>query len=238
MPISQGTKRPDANLENLANPGNEHEVGFLNRAALFKVDISGKILNKNLEGIFLLNPTAWEESKSAKWVAHEVPGQSDPVWQWVSSGPRTVTFEALVTADTSDKIAKAEEEQSKSSVKTSIEAVASIAMDFFKITIPPPRNESTALKNAEILDISDRLNYYRSLLYPEYTDPNNKGVPGRLKASPPLLVLFAGNSISNIPYSDRITNKQDVWILTDLRIRTTKQLANLAPMEAVVTFTL
>ena len=104
MAIKQSRKRTDElNLENLANPGVQFVAGQLQRAALFKVDMSGKILNKNSEGVFLLNPSELTETKSAKWVSHEVPGQSDPVWQWLSSGPRVVTFDALVTADTSDR---------------------------------------------------------------------------------------------------------------------------------------
>lgn len=240
MAVKQGTKRLDElNPDNLANVKAHFTVGELQRAALYKVDISGKIMNKNAEGIFLLNPSAWEENKSAKWVSHEVPGQSDPIWQWISSGPRTVTFDALVTADTSDyKVAQAEVEQQKAKPKSELQAVADYAISLFKIQVPPAANQDTMLKNDQVLDISNRLDYYRSLLYPQYSDPNQKGVAGRLKASPPLLVLYAGNSISNLAYSDRITNKHDVWILTDLKIRITKQLSNLTPMEAVVTFTL
>lgn len=236
--IAKGLKRSDSSFTNLANPGNTHTVGLLHRAALFKVDITGQILNKNSEGIFLLNPASYDENKSVKWVSHEVPGQSDPIFQWVSSGARTLTFDALVTGDTSDNLAKPEKEQKKAAPKSQVEAVASLALSFFKINIPPPRNASPTIKNSEILDISDRLDYYRSLTYPKYADPNSKGVPGRLQASPPLLVLLAGTSISRLPYSKRITNKHDVWILTDLRIKVTKQLPNLAPMEAIVTFTL
>jgi hypothetical protein len=240
MAIKQGTKRTDElNLDNLANPGSDHVVGMLYRAALFKVDISGKILNRNAEGVFLLNPSAWEESKTSNWVQHTIPGQSDPVFQWVSSGPRTVTFDTLVTADTSDyKVVQGEKEQEKASPKKVKQVIADLAVKLFGVQVPPPVDDNQYLKNSDILDISNRLNYYRSLLYPSYTDPNGKGVPSRLKASPPLLVLYAGNSLTNIPYSDRITNKQDVWVLTDLKIKITKQLSNLTPIEATVSFTL
>lgn len=239
MPIGvKRSKRSETSLENLANPGNEHSTGLLHRAALFKIDAAGNIMTSDLEGVFLLNPSSWEENKTAKWVAHEVPGQSDPVYQWVSSGARTLTFDALVTADTSDNLSEVEEITKKASPKNVVEAVAYLAMDFFKIQIPPQRDTSPTLKNSEILDISDRLNYYRSLLYPTYTDPNLKESPSRLQSSPPLLALFAGNTLSTLAYSKRITNKHDVWMLTDLRIRVTKQLPNLAPMEATVTFTL
>ncbi len=239
MAVQQGKKRSGA--DSLANPDQKYVTGELYRAALFKVDIAGNILSNNAEGIFLLNPSAWEESKSANWAQHNVPGQSDPIFQWVSSGARTVTFEALVTADMSDqKVIVAEKEQKKAEPKAVIEAVADFAVKLFSVAIPPIPNSPSGepVKNEVTLDISDRLNYYRSLLYPSYTDPNSKGVPSRLKGSPPLLALYAGNSISKLSYSNKITNKHDVWILTDLRIRITKQLANLAPMEATVNFTL
>lgn len=240
MAIKQIVKRTDElDGGSIANVKSDFTSGTLQRAALYKVDISGKILNQNAEGVFLLNPSVFEENKSAKWVSHEVPGQSDPIWQWISSGPRTLTFEALVTADTSDyKVAEAATQSAKAKPKLAVEAVADYAVKLFKVQVPPPSNQNVMLKNDEVLDISNRLDYYRSLLYPQYSNTSQKGVPGRLKASPPLLVLYAGNSISNIPYSNVITSKHDVWILTDLRIRITKQLSNLTPMEAVVTFTL
>lgn len=240
MAIRQSNKRTDSlNIGSLANPGNEQDVGKVHKAALFKVDISGKILNKNSEGVFLLNPSAIEESKSAKWVAHEVPGQSEPIYQWITSGPRTLTFDALVTADTSDiGDVKNELFTKESNPEPSTDVIADLAVKLFKVQIPPKRNTGNVIRNSDTLDISNRLDYYRSLMYPQYTNPNNKGVPGRLKSSPPLVVLFAGNSISNLAYSDRITNKHDVWVVTDLKIRITKQLPNLAPMEAHVTFTL
>jgi hypothetical protein len=240
MAIKQGLKRSDElNLDNLANPGTEQVVGLIHRAALFKVDISGKILNKNVEGIFLLNPATWDESKASNWIQHNIPGQSDPVFQWTSSGPRTVTFDALVTTETSDyKVSAGEKESEKATPKKTLQAVADYAVSLFNVSVPTPPPTSQYTKNEDILDISNRLNYYRSLAYPSYTDPNAKGVPSRLKSSPPLLVLFAGNSLSSLAYSDRITNKQDVWVLTNYTIRITKQLSNLIPIEAVVSFTL
>lgn len=241
MPIKHSTKRPDINnTENLANPGTKFIPGNLQRAALFKVDMSGKILNSNKEGVFLLNPSEVTENKSAKWIPQEVPGQSDPVWQWLSSGPRTVIFDALVTAETSSySERKTTVEQEKATTEKVIEAVADYAIELFDISILPAPNQKIEADSSEVLDISRHLNYYRSLLYPHYSDPNgNEGA--FLNSSPPLLVLLMGNSLSNIPYSvdGSVTSKQDIWILTDLKIRITKQLSNLAPMEAVVSFTL
>lgn len=235
MAVAHNVKRVvDADFSNLGNPGN-YSINLL-QAALFPVSITGEILaSNNEEGIFLLNPSSWEESKSAKWIQHEVPGQSDPVMQWVSSGARTLSFEALVTADTSYKSEHIKKiEAAKDKPKTATEFVADLASSLFKVQIPPKR-EFADDKLSVNLDISSNLNYYRSLMYPSYTGSE---IPGRLIASPPLLALFAGSSISKIPYSDSITTSQDVWVLTDLKIRITKQLLNLSPMEALVTFSL
>jgi hypothetical protein len=242
MPVKARDKAKTGEGFDLANNDTNIE-GILKKAALFKVDIAGNIIADPL-GIFHLNPSAFNESKSANWVQTAIPGQSDPVMQWVSSGARTITFDALVTADTSDfTVAESKAITEKAKTKNVKEAVATFAMKLFKVPVPPPRSTQPT-KNSEVLDISDTLNYYRSLMYPTYSDPSGKGVPQRLKASPPLLVLLAGSGIARLAYSiaanskGRITNKHDVWVLTDLRINITKQLPNLAPMEATVGFTL
>lgn len=236
MAVKQNSKSRRGDFSDLGNPESPFE-GDLLRAALFKVDIAGNIINDPL-GIFHLNPTAFNESKTSNWVQNQIPGQSDPVMQWVSSGARTLTFDALVTADTSDfTVEEAKVATEKAKPKNVQEAVATFAAKLFKVQVPPKRS-TQPLKNYEVLDISDSLDYYRSLMYPTYSDPSGKGVPQRLKQSPPLLVLLAGSGIAKLRYGTRITNKHDVWVLTDIRINITKQLGNLAPMEATVSFTL
>lgn len=203
-------------------------------SALFTVDDEGYVEVRQT-GIFLLNPSTVEENKKANWVQQATPGNSDPVLQWLSSGPRTVSFDALVTADTSDFISAAkkpgkEEDRSKlSQIFT-----GSIASAFAKTVTPPPRVQDPGDENPS-LDISNYLNYYRSLLYPVYDDISN---PRRLQKSPPLLVFMHGSSVNKFVAGDRITANNDLWVLTDLRIRITKQLPNLAPMEATVSFQL
>ena len=45
----------------------------------------------------LLNPESLTETKAANWVQQNIPGQSDPLLQWISGSARTVTFTAKVT---------------------------------------------------------------------------------------------------------------------------------------------
>lgn len=221
----------------LANPG-EFNVSDLFSAGLFPVEPDGRI-NLKKPGYFLLNPDSWEENKAGGWVHHSSPGQSDPILQWLSSGPRTVSFDALVTADISAE--KAEEKPAKEDdpIKAALEYIGDTAASFFKTTVPKPQPSSKNKVNSsrEVLDISNYLNYYRSLLYPVYDRVND---PKSLNHSPPLLVLFAGSSISNSSYdiNGKIKNSQDLWVLNNLKIRITKQMPNLAPMEAVVSFQL
>lgn len=233
MPRKQFQKgEGDASLGNVKQDNN----GSLHKAAIFKIDDKGTILKKTA-GIFLLNPTSWRDSKAANWVPNEVPGQSDPVLQWVSSGPRTVTFDALVTRDTaqfnSGITFKAGEDTNP--VNRALSVIGNIASSFFKISVPPPRQQIDQIKTGDSLDISRILDYYRSMLYPVY---DNIKTPRKLRSSPPLIVLFAGSAIAKIPYENRINSNHDLWVVTNLEIRVTKQLPNLAPMEAVVTFQL
>lgn len=237
MPIKQFQKKGEQNnTSNVLAKNDQPNSGVFKKAAIFKIDESGNIL-ENRAGVFLLNPSTIEESKSANWVSQQVPGQSDPILQWVSSGPRTITFEALVTADTSDY-------DSGSGLKPGIPSAANQALNFigdlasafFNVKTPAAPALVESLKSGgDVLDISNILDYYRSLLYPVYDVVDN---PSVLRQSPPLVVLYFGRTLIKKKYEKRISNNHDLWVVTNLNIVTTKQLPNLAPMEASVRFTL
>ena len=230
MPIKPMLK---ANRNGSLAKATEDRKQELQIAALFAVDQDGKII-KDTVGRFLLNPSTWSESKSTNWNQTNTPGNSDPILQWSSGGPRTVSFQALVTADTSDFISEFSFKPGKEQdplAKASI-FQGTIASAFFKIAKPEPRMPVDRYTN---LDISSFLNYYRSLLYPIY---DNKDNPNRLKGSPPLVVLYAGSAIPKFAYGNTVSSQQDLWVLSNINIKITKQTPNLAPMEAVVDFQL
>lgn len=208
-------------------------------AGLFKIDGDGNIEDSDF-GKFLLNPSSLEETKSANWIQNVIPGQSDPILQWMSSGPRIVNFTALVTGETSHFDSSSISAPQKKAPAQNV--LSKLASSFFNVTLPTPRQDAAASEATSIekkLDISGHLNYYRSLLYPLYDNANN---PRKLRRSPPLVVLYAGNSISKtahgLPGLAKVGSNHDLWVVTNLRIRITKQLPNLAPMEAEVSFTL
>lgn len=206
------------------------------KASLFKISTEGTV-EQNQLGILLLNPTTWQESKSVNWASHNVPGQSDPIKQFTSGGARTVTFDALVTKDTSD-LGKNQSQLFSNIISKGINAVSSIASNFFDVSVPPLQDVfNTLLGNNAFdnpLDISEHLNYFRSLAYPTY-DQN-----GELTSSPPLLALHVGTSFTrqnNEPIIS-LNSTNHIWILKNININITKQLPSLAPMEAVVSIQL
>jgi hypothetical protein len=189
-------------------------------------------------GKFLINPSSWEENKSAIWVNSNNPGQSDPILQWLYSGPRTVSFTALVTKDTAYFQRESDAIDDKKPTNNGLNNLYSnIAGSFFQVNLPTPLVGNLSIQNTSAvpgyLDISNYLEYYRSLLYPTY-DPTSTN----LLYSPPLVCLFVGQSLSRIENGKKISTNKDVWVVTNLKINITKQLPNLAPMEAEVEFQL
>ena len=207
----------------------------LTRATLNRVIVDNNVLKvdtrfSDLAG-FLLNPESYEETKTANWAPIVIPGQSDPILQWVAGGPRTVSFDALVTKETSDT-KKNTNTSFASNLASSIESTAigqiaaSIAGVFETASaILTPKAPAAA---EPALSIKANLDYYRSMLYPNYTG-------NVLSQSPPLLTL--GNGVFDSPTVIDI-GTTDLWVMTNLRIQVTKQLPNLTPMEATVSFQL
>ena len=214
---------------NIGNPG-------LVKAAMVRITTEGKVDTDTQFAKFLLNPSSWQENKSVNWASHNVPGQSDPVKQFVSGGPRTISFEALVTKDTND-LGKGGTSIASGLINKGINAVSSIASNFFNVSVPPLQDLFSNFSSggeANPLDISGYLDYYRACAYPTYSDN------GEFLKSPPLLVLYVGTSFQNqnSEVTDSLKPEGHVWVLKSYSINITKQLPNLAPMEAVVSFQL
>lgn len=205
-------------------------------AGLFKVSpTTNKINLDNTFGFFLLNPAVWDEHKSSNWIQHNIPGESDPILQWTSGGARTITVEALVTKDHSGFDLVNPPSAAGALIDQALTVVGNIASSFLGVNIPaigdllPIGDQGVG----EELSIANHLNFYRSLMYP--VTENDKTT---LSGSPPLVALFAGKTFSKNMAGADISIDTDLWVVTDLRIKISKQLPNLAPMEATVGFTL
>lgn len=182
-------------------------------------------------GQFFLNPTTWTESKSTNWVKQNVPGTSDPHQQWVSGGARTVSFEAFVTNDLAEgHVASSSQNSFKNTTPNStsiIKRVGAIALKTFNISGTDLGADTNVRSSGALdLDITDKLNYYRSLCYPNLTTDKN-----RVDSAPPFVILDVGPSLGNRTQSAKfVVDKVDITI--------TKQHPDLTPIEAKVTFTL
>ena len=225
--------------DGLATPTNANNK-FVH-AALYRVATTGEIQDSESSSTFFLNPDSIEDSKTANWVENNIPGQSDPILQWVSSGARNLNFTALVTRDTVHISSKAANPVGDL-IDSAINAIGGIASKFAGVNIPPLGSALEQLfgtqttSDGEDLTIAPILDYYRSLLYPSIDEA------GILQSSPPLLVMAIGKSLSSFDgknVSGRISpDSTDLWVAKSVNIRITKWLPNLTPMEAEVTFNL
>jgi len=221
----------------IAGPSKGNE-GF-SAAALFKVDTSGRIISEDTLAPFLLNPNNIEDNKNGNWVENNIPGQTDPILQWVSGGSRNLSFTALVTKDTTH-YPSSTFDWTSNNADTALTAVGAIASRLAGVNLPPLADIKHAIiksgpaATGEELSIASMLDYYRSLMYPAINEN------GQLEASPPLVVLALGKTLSNV--SERNITKQisstntDIWVTKNVTIRVTKWLPNLTPMEAEVSF--
>ena len=205
-------------------------------AAIVRVTPEGKseLEDAHPQAKFLLNPSSWSDNKSVNWVSQSVPGQSHDVKQWISGGPRVVTFDALVTRDINER---QDVNPLDKLINSAINAVSSVASDFFDVNVPPLTDLLNGLAGGidnHPLNIAPWLDYYRSLTLPTYSENNE------LTSSPPLVALHVGASLhnGNTEFKGELTPTGEVWIVKNLGINITKQLPNLTPMEAIVSFQL
>jgi hypothetical protein len=229
-------KRKDGQSLSLPTVANDR----LTYAALFKVSPTGEIKSGSAFAPFLLNPDMFEDTKGGNWSETIIPGQSDPVLQWVSGSARNLTFTALVTKDTTH-FPEAQTDLLNVAVDAAIGAVGSIASAFAGVSIPPVGDIIASLLGdnkpgaGEELSVAPYLDYYRSLLYPSIDEEKI------LQASPPLVVLAMGKTLSSFTGKNAtgtISPATDLWVAKNVSVKITKWLPNLTPMEAEVTFQL
>lgn len=189
----------------------------------------------------LLNPTSISEQKSANWVKQYIPGQSDPLLQWVNGTERVVSFTALVTKDIAETqtIRYANELEEPIVVREigagtgNLELTgSSIPTHEGEILNGLPKGQTSPLQptgdasSVLPLSIQNHLDYYRSLLMPRKS--SRKGI---LK-TPPLVTLRMGSLLGN----ERVMEDAK-WVMLAYSIEITKQTPDLRPIEAQVQFT-
>lgn len=186
----------------------------------------------NSNNILLLNTNSVTEAKSANWVKHYIPGQSDPLLQWISGSERTITFTAMVTKDLAHNptlLNTRNEEEWQLVVKPELDQI-------FKTTTKVISENLSNLTNGTISNSPDRANsthywprsiqpqldFYRSLVIPR--DAGTK--------TPPLVQLKMGTILGD---ADTVANQK--FILLNYQMTVTEYSPELEPTKATVVFT-
>lgn len=194
----------------------------------------------------LLNPTTVAERKASNWVKHNIPGQSDPLLQWISGSSRVVTFSAMVTKDVvENETIKNVESLDSVTVKvkdgfdifggkeingSGISTIEGALLGALQSVNPAfaglaARDVSQASR-LWLRSITPYLEYYRSLVIPRTSKRTNQS------KTPPLIELKMGSLLGNENEMARTR-----WILESYSITITKMSPELEPIEANVGFT-
>lgn len=192
----------------------------------------------------LLNPESITETKAANWIQHNIPGQSDPLLQWVSGSSRTVTFTAKVTLDLVENftidssgdsnIWSLEIEPELSQIRDVTGSYNSAILDqlynvsariFGSEQDPSTQvNQSTGTRWKQ--SIQPQLDFYRGLLVPRTGSLRNQ------LRTPPLVRLYMGTILGAASFSAN----QD-FILASYNFNILQTTPELLPTMADVTFT-
>lgn len=191
----------------------------------------------------LLNPESLTETKAANWIQHNIPGQSDPLLQWISGSSRTVTFMAKVTLDLVENftvsqggdsnIWNLEIEPELSNIREITESNNAAILDqLYNVSArlfgsdPTPAAEAGAGGLRWKQSIQPQLDFYRGLLVPRAGSRRNQ------VRTPPLVRLYMGDVLGRASYSAN----QD-FILASYSFNILQTTPELLPTMADVTFT-
>ena len=190
----------------------------------------------------ILNPESVTETKAANWIQHNIPGQSDPLLQWISGSARTVTFTAKVTLDIVENFTldvSADAEIWTLEIEPELSRISEITEGYnaailSKLSAVSARDlPEERLGDLEELSstrwkqsIQPQLDYYRGLLIPRVGSRKNQ------VRTPPLVRLYMGDILGAAKYS----RNQD-FILASYNFNILQTTPELLPTQADVTFT-
>jgi hypothetical protein len=195
----------------------------------------------------LLNPESLTETKAANWIQHNVPGQSDPILQWISGSSRTVSFTARVTLDIVENFTVDSYGDSmvwKIEIEPELSNIGKITDSFNSAILSKLYNVSARVESptTTFLDqgqpsadlsssrwkqsIQPQLDFYRGLLVPRTGSLRNQ------LRTPPLVRLYMGHVLGNEKHSAN----QD-FILASYSFNILQTTPQLLPTGADVTFT-
>lgn len=185
----------------------------------------------------LLNTNSVSEGKSANWVKHMVPGQSDPIMQWVNGTEKTISFTAMVTKDIASNFTVNEVDNAD---QWTLIITPELEERYANTgTLPAPiLNNLTnasfkALTNTQKTNpqwsrsIQPQLDFYRRLLMPRQGATASSAVK-----TPPLVYLRMGTILGS-----RADVENQKYLLLSYNMNITEYTPELQPTKATVTFT-
>lgn len=194
----------------------------------------------------LLNPESITENKAANWIQHNIPGQSDPLLQWISGSSRTVTFTAKVTLDLVENFTVNETGDSdiwSLEIQPELSRISEITDGYNSAILSQLYNVSSRVEAPSLTSVTDQLagqqgatrwkqsiqpqlDFYRGLLVPRTGSRRNQ------VRTPPLVRLYMGDVLGRASYS----GNQD-FILASYQFNILQTTPELLPTMADVTFT-
>ncbi len=188
----------------------------------------------NSNNTLLLNTSSVSETKASNWVKHYVPGQSDPLLQWINGSERTISFTAFVTKDiasnpTVNEVANSD--QWTLVISPELEARYKNADTVPALTLNNATNAAFKRLTNKVYpqwsrSIQPQLDFYRSLVLPR------EGISSTFSKTPPLVYLRMGTILGN-----RADIEKQKYILLNYSMNITEFSPELEPTKATVTFT-
>lgn len=188
----------------------------------------------NSTNTLILNTNSVSEAKSANWIKHYVPGQSDPLLQWINGSERTISFTAFVTKDIASNPTVNEiknNEEWTLIISPELEEKYKNATTVPALTLQNSTNAAfKQLTNTTYpqwsRSIQPQLDFYRSLVAPR------EGTSSTFAKTPPLVRLRMGTILGN-----RADVEKQKFILLNYSMNITEYSPELEPTKATVTFT-
>jgi hypothetical protein len=161
--------------------------------------------------VFQYYPDSIQDTKQVNWSPREIPGGSLPIYQWISSGERTISFTAYFTSD----------------VNLTDEDAEGLASRLKQLGVSR-RN----------IDIRTPLTRLRSFMLPKYGEKTQQGIPIATAPSKLLLGLQgtgigATGGVGEEPVSDAGSG-QIICVMTQCDISYEAQFPNGVPRIASV----
>lgn len=100
--IGSGNKKGEATTDLLAPKVStgaiKSDLDLKNTLSKVRIVALDNVTNVEVSTM-LMNPNTITEQKSANWAKHYIPGQNDPLLQWISGSERVVSFSGYLTKD-------------------------------------------------------------------------------------------------------------------------------------------